>query len=259
MTATTSTRLALARIPLNPASRDVHRDVRDPGQMHRTVMNLIDREDGNPTARSDANLLHRLDLGPDGASLLVQATVPIHLDRLPDGYAQSAPAQRDATPVLDWIAAGRTVRYRIHANPVTTTRDPQLLHQEADRRAESAVKAGQTFAAAARLREEFLARAARQAAKRRGITLPVTSDTIAAWWTRTAETHGLHIDLVIDSPLPRITARRSDAPTVTLTAVALDGIATITNSDAVCTAVTNGIGKGRAYGLGLLSLAPHKE
>ncbi|MFJ3879131.1 type I-E CRISPR-associated protein Cas6/Cse3/CasE [Streptomyces sp. NPDC090077] len=253
----TTTCLTLARIRLNPASRDVHRDVRNPAEMHRTVMNLIDREDGNPTARRDASLLHRLEHGPDGATLLIQATTPLHPDRLPTGYALDA-AQRDATPVLDWITTGRTVRYRIHANPVTTTRDPQLLQQEADRRAEAAIKAGKTYAQATEIRDAFLDRAARQTAKRRGVRLPATTDTINAWWTRTAQTSGLHLDLVIDTPLPKISARR-EAGTITLTATAFDGIATITDPDALRTAVTCGIGQGQAYGLGLLSLAPHQQ
>ncbi|MFJ6940542.1 type I-E CRISPR-associated protein Cas6/Cse3/CasE [Streptomyces sp. NPDC101132] len=250
--------LTLARIRLNPASREVHRDVRNPADMHRTVMNLIDRQDGNPTARHDAGLLHRLEHTPDGASLLIQATVPLHLDRLPDTYALDA-AQRDATPVLAWITTGRTVRYRIHTNPVTTTRDPQLLTKEADRRAEAAIKAGKTYAQATQVRDAFLDRVARQAAKRRGITLPATPETITAWWTRTAQANGLHPDLVIDSPLPKIAARRHTHSTATLTPVAFDGIATITDPDAVRTALTSGIGKGLAYGLGLLSLAPHTQ
>ncbi|MFI8323820.1 type I-E CRISPR-associated protein Cas6/Cse3/CasE [Streptomyces sp. NPDC085529] len=248
--------LSIAQIQLNPASRVVHRDLADPGNMHRTVMNLIDRDRDNPTARRDANLLYRTERNPAGAALLVQATVPLHPDRLPDDYALTR-AQRDATPILHWITAGRTVRYRIHGNPDTCVRDPKALQDEADRRAESAVKAGKSYAEATKVRDEFLERVARNAAKRRGITLPATSDNINAWWTRTAEANGLRLELVIDSPLPRINATRSSGRAVTLGATAFDGIATITDPDAVRAAVTNGIGKGQAYGLGLLSLAPH--
>ncbi|MET8751353.1 type I-E CRISPR-associated protein Cas6/Cse3/CasE [Streptomyces sp. NPDC004667] len=255
---TTTTRITLARIGLNPTSREVHRDLANPAEMHRTTMNLIDREDGNPTARRDASLLHRIDHTPAGAHLLVQAAVPIYLDRLPDGYALTA-EQRDATPVLDWITEGRTVRYRINANPSTCVRDPEALQREADRRAESAVKAGKSYAEATRIREAFLALAAGNATKRRGVNLPATPENITAWWTRTATANGLRPELVIDTPLARINATTTGKPTVTLRATAFEGIATITNPDATRVAVTNGIGKGQAYGLGLLSLAPHHK
>ncbi|MFG2116684.1 type I-E CRISPR-associated protein Cas6/Cse3/CasE [Streptomyces sp. NPDC048718] len=255
MTTLTTTRLTLARIRLNPASRAAHRDLVNPAEMHRTTMNLIDREDGNPTARHDARLLHRVDRDPAGATLLLQATVPFHLDRLPDGYALTA-EQRDATPVLEWLTEGRTVQYRIHANPTTCLRDPAAIREEADRRAESAVKDGKTYAEATRIREAFLELAARQAAKRRGVTLPATKESIIAWWTRTATTNGLRPELITDIPLPRINATTSNTKPITLRATAFEGIATITDPEATRAAVTNGIGKGQAYGLGLLSLTP---
>ncbi|MFB6504235.1 type I-E CRISPR-associated protein Cas6/Cse3/CasE [Streptomyces sp. NPDC002466] len=254
----TTTQLTLARIRLNPASRAAHRDLVNPAEMHRTTMNLIDRENGNPTARHDAHLLHRIDRTPSGATLLLQATVPFHLDRLPDGYALAA-EQRDATPVLDWITEGRPVQYRIHANPTTCVRDPAAIQQEADRRAESAVKDGKTYAEATHIREAFLTLAARQAAKRRGVNLPATKENITTWWTRTATTHGLRPELITDTPLPRIDATNGNTKPITLRATAFEGIATIIDPEAARAAVTNGIGKGQAYGLGLLSLAPHNR
>lgn len=251
-----TTTLTLARLHLNPTHQDVHRDLADPTDMHRTVMNLIDTIDGNPRARADANLLYRIDRTPVHITLLIQTTSRLHLDRLPHNYATEA-AERDATPVLDWITEGRTVRYRIHANAHTTLRDPQSIEAEADRRAESAIRSGKNFAQAARIRDEFLTRAAHQAGKRRGIRIPLTTATATNWWTRTAHTHGLNPTFITTTPLTPLNPTRTNTPNIALRAYAYDGIATIANPDIARTALTHGIGQGRAYGLGLLSLASH--
>jgi CRISPR system Cascade subunit CasE len=49
---------------------------------------------------------------------------------------------------------------------------------------------------------------------------------------------------------------RTDRTRVTLTRVTYDGALEITNTDAFRTVLTEGIGRARAYGCGLITLAP---
>lgn len=97
----------IARIRLNPHSRDVQRDLRDATEMHRTMMRMVpDGLDDSP--RSQTGLLYRLDETDTTSTLLVQAN---HLDpaRLPARYGQAdikslpphvhSPAQRTGRPL----------------------------------------------------------------------------------------------------------------------------------------------------------------
>src|SRR5690606_3048584 len=63
---------ALARIRLNPHSRDVQRDLRDATQMHRTVMRMVPDNLGD-APRQQTGLLYRLEETDTSSTLLVQA------------------------------------------------------------------------------------------------------------------------------------------------------------------------------------------
>ncbi|MFE0104541.1 type I-E CRISPR-associated protein Cas6/Cse3/CasE [Streptomyces sp. NPDC059009] len=125
---------------------------------------------------------------------------------------------RDLAPLLHWITEGRLVRYRIDANPIKTVPVP-----------------GQ-----------------------RGKRVPVAGDEALAWWQRQAAKAGLASQLVLDLPQPDVLATRGEAKRIRLRAIRFEGVATVTDPDALRTAITSGIGQGRAYGLGLLSLAPYR-
>src|SRR5690606_31822147 len=85
---TAMTDLHLARIRLNPASRDVQRDLADAKQLHTTLMRLLPDRLG-PEPRRLANLLFRVETDQTGTTVLAQATHPLDPGRLPTGYGRS--------------------------------------------------------------------------------------------------------------------------------------------------------------------------
>jgi len=206
----------LARLALDPRHAAVRRDLADPVRLHQRVMSLL--PDGlGPQARQAAGVLFRQEDNRSGTSLLVQALLPFDFSRLPDGYAEVA--VRDLRPMLAALRGGKTVRYRIVAN--TTKR----VWQDDGRH-----KAGQV--------------------------VPLAGDDALRWWRRRAEAAGLdlrHADvLALDSARrpPQADSRMRHAMT------RFDGVAVIGDPDAVRGAILAGLGKGKSYGCGLLSLAP---
>ncbi|AQS65598.1 type I-E CRISPR-associated protein Cas6/Cse3/CasE [Streptomyces pactum] len=218
-TAATATTVHLARITLNPRSRDFHNDLRDHTALHRRISALFPDQAGT-SPRTAHNVLYRLEREPTGAKLLIQSTgITINRNALPASYTTADIDYRELNPLLDWATPGRIIRYRIDANPLKT---------------------------------EFVP-------GRRGRRVPLTGEAALTWWERKAAHAGLTPQLILDTPQPPVLATRGDKKRARLNVTRFDGIATITDTHALRQAITTGIGQGRAYGLGLLSIAPHRE
>lgn len=83
-----------------------------------------------------------------------------------------------------------------------------------------------------------------------------TVPEIEAWWQRTAEKHGFAVETVSASaPFPLFGRKSRSGMAVTITASDVTGVATITDADRAREAVLRGVGRARAYGCGLVSLA----
>lgn len=74
------------------------------------------------------------------------------------------------------------------------------------------------------------------------------------WWTDRAERHGLAIR-TISAVRASDAIGRQEGPSVRHAVTRFDGLAVVTDPDAVRAAVRAGIGRGKSYGCGLLSLA----
>ncbi|MET7888757.1 type I-E CRISPR-associated protein Cas6/Cse3/CasE [Streptomyces avermitilis] len=75
-----------------------------------------------------------------------------------------------------------------------------------------------------------------------------------AWWQRQTTTAGLHLTGPTETLRRPFLSPERPAPFCKFTQ--FDGTATITDPDLLATALSEGIGKGKAYGAGLLTLAP---
>ncbi|MFE8911078.1 type I-E CRISPR-associated protein Cas6/Cse3/CasE [Streptomyces globisporus] len=206
----------IARIRLNPHSRDVQRDLRDATEMHRTMMRMVpDGLDESP--RSQAGLLYRLDETDTTSTLLVQAN---HLDpaRLPARYGQAD--IKSLTPMFTALRKGLAVRYRIILNPAKRERLP--LEKKG----------------------------------KRGRIVPLSGADADQWWQRRAADAGLHVHILTPTNMPPIRSRRQDAAGMRHSLIRYDGTAAVTDPNALREAVLAGIGRGKPYGAGLLSLAP---
>ncbi|MGW1901682.1 type I-E CRISPR-associated protein Cas6/Cse3/CasE [Streptomyces hirsutus] len=221
----------LTRIRLNLRNAEVRRDLAHPGSLHKTIMLLVPEGLGDHP-RQTAGLLFRLEHATQHTppALLIQSRMPPDLTRLPRSYGRTE--TRDLTPLLTALTAGRHVRYRITANA-------SARRQRTD---------GDPFFDTD--------------TKPRHTDIPLHGDDALTWWQRKAAHAGLALHSAALTPMRRsrhpITRQHDDRqPDVFRHALTrFDGQATITDPDQLRHAVLRGIGRGKPYGAGLLSLAP---
>ncbi|MEU7340227.1 type I-E CRISPR-associated protein Cas6/Cse3/CasE [Streptomyces sp. NPDC007074] len=221
--------VTLTRIRLNRRSPHVRRDLNRPDSLHKTVMLLAPDHLGEHP-RQKAGLLFRLEEATRNTppTLLVQTHTPPDLTRLPAAYGTTE--TRDLTPLLQALTAGRHVRYRITANASVRRRVPD----------------GDPFFDT----------------KPRHHDIPLYGDDALGWWQRKSTEAGLTLNSTGTTPAsfhrPVTKKSHSDQAPEAFRHVLtrFDGHATITDPAQLHHALLTGIGRGKPYGAGLLSLAP---
>jgi CRISPR system Cascade subunit CasE len=213
----------LIQLVLNTRQRDVHRDLDDANRMHQRVMSLLPDNLGD-AARAATNTLYRLETTHAGARLLVQTSADtITFDRLPDGYIVST-GTVELTPLLNRLTAGMLIRYSITTNPIKNV-------------------------------------GGRKETGQRGKRVPLTDlDDIRTWWHNQAARAGLDITghpTIIDV-VRSITGAREGGPSARIRhhAATIEGTAAITDASLARDAILAGVGRGKPYGLGLLTAVP---
>lgn len=223
----------LHRLHLDTACTNTRRDLADPYQMHATLC----RGFSTPSRRCDTGeFLWRLE--PEGMHerhprLLVQSR------RLPDwsrievhGWMTHAdpPLPLDERLHLDSLSSGDAFRFRLRGNPSTT-----------------------------------------RAGKRQGC---LRQDDQQAWLLRKGIQHGFHLSqpaIACDSSEKHTTVdvqisqaimlrgRQHAGNVVRVFSVLFDGILRVTDPSLFIDALRTGIGHGKCFGLGLLSVAPLRK
>lgn len=233
----------LSRIVLNGNSRDVWRDVANPRDLHRTISGgfpPIQNADGvspeeKRTPRNAYRLLHRLDRKDGLAVLYIQSSIRPNWENLRRDYAQ----QIDSKPVHDQYAAitnGMKLVFRLQANPTK--------------------RAGKNDIGHAKFRDE---------GKRRRIDIRTEEGRIK-WLERKGGECGFRLTRIsvsdqianVDAGMrPSFKFRHTgQSKDVTLGSAVFEGVLEVTDADAFRHALANGIGSGKAYGFGLMSVAP---
>lgn len=225
------TSLYLSRIQADLHNRQARTDLGDLQATHRTVTSLFAGED--ELLPNDLQLLWRRDESTRAASttILIQSTIPPNLTRLPHDYypADTPPATRDLAPLLDTFSSGKTFAFRLLAN-VTRKIDTKT---------------------------------AADGTKRNGRRVPLRQpDQQLLWLQRKAADAGftiphnsLGVPDVVSVPQTRAHGRRRTG-TITIETVRFDGRLTIDDPALFREALISGVGPAKAYGCGLLSLAP---
>lgn len=220
------THIYLSQLILNPASRMVQNELSNPYEMHRTLLQAFD------TNRADANVLHRLNADPYSGTLtlLVQSTQKPDWEQVTkkgqNGYLKAPPAAKELNLTLK---EGQFFRFRIVANP-SVKRDAKrhALYKEEDQ-----IKWLRTKAiGSAELKRpgngfELIDVNVRKLGNQTGWVKPKSNGT---------NKQGKH--------------------KLTFQAIQFDGLLKVTDPDTFSLALTNGIGPSKAFGCGLLSLAP---
>lgn len=220
----------LSLMQLNPRSPSVQWDLKDVQRLHCTIMkafpNVMDPE---VKARVYYNVLYRLEYDRNaGWQVYVQSAIPPDWSNLPDDYlllpaGVPNPRIKRVDNVYDSIKAGRRLRFRLKANPtkkVDTKTSPDGI-------------------------------------KRNGRRVPLRSaEEQIHWLIRKADQCGFALQQVVIAASGSAQVVKSNKSNLTFQGVTYEGMLEVTDSKEFGNALRNGIGPGKAYGFGLLSVAP---
>lgn len=216
----------LTHMPLNPQRRSTRELVASPQKMHAAVLSCF-----VPGSASSERVLWRLDhLEPHRLDLYVVSPLEPSMESMVEQAAWPAqPVWRtaDYTTFLSRLEPGQNWIFRLRANPIKNVR---AMPEHRGRRVPLARTEDQLAWLASR-------------GSRMGFRLGEGS-------------HGTNAR-VIEQSTARF-SRNSDGHqrTVTLGTAAFEGVLEITDAEALSSALTAGIGAGKGYGCGLMTLAP---
>lgn len=224
----------LSRVQLDIQNHRVRRDLADLHEMHRTVMSCLPPDLGE-SARAGGGVLWRLERPVSGRQpvLLVQSALPPDWSRLPVGYSVDRDeGVRSLEPLLGILRPGLRFRFRLCANPT----------------------------------RKIDTKSGPDGKRRHGRRVPVRGDDgCLAWLIRKAAQAGFSVGGSVEEASRAVVVRQlgdargrrgGDERPITLRAVQFDGVLTVHDPELLRAALDTGVGPGRAFGCGLLSLAP---
>ena len=232
----TPPRLTLSRLLLDPRHPDVQRDLASPYELHRTLSRAFPDTEG-PHRQSHGVLFRVEDPTPRGVPILVQSTTAPDWRHLPDGYTRADGPK----PFEPEFVEGQRLRFRLVANPVRRVAAEGKKHP-----------------------------------RREPLVHPLPDpdsgrpDGYLPWLLRQADRHGFALPTVDGEHGPeaqvlhlpfRTAPRRANGEPIPKACVShfgvrFDGTLTVTDPDALRSALHDGVGPAKAFGFGLLSLAP---
>lgn len=220
----------LHRLTLDPRHRATIQTQRDAGYAHQLVMGLLP-DDLGLHPRESTKTLFRVEVRDRTITLWLSTLASIELGQAPPGWI-TGHACRDLAPLLAALRPGRTVRYRVDVNATRVHNVERPGH-----------------------------------ARPRSTRIPVPPGELESWWTGRLARAGLSPLMRTDTEgnevpigamvtrLPSLGGKASTGDRLVHAATSIDGSGLITNPDTFRLAVTDGIGRGKAYGLGLLTIA----
>lgn len=262
----------LSRIRINPLRAESRRLLANPRAMRGAVMG------GIPDAPQGDRVLWRLDAdNPRRPHLFVLTSAKPDWTHIvekagwPDADGEHA-AVRDYAPLLDQIAVGREFAFRLTASPVQNTAAPMsptptqaarlAAAADSDSKRVRGFRLGHSTASAQL--NWFLTRTARWGfdvpTARTDAPAPGLADSRTAGDARSAEDEdgaaGPARDIRITASRRHSFVKNGKGPRVTIQSATFEGRLQVTDPAAFVTRLLEGIGPSKAYGCGLLTLAP---
>lgn len=248
----------LTKMILNPRSNRVRSEVGNPQELHRTISNgfpAVENAADLPkherkTPRNEYNILHRLDIDRrrGRAFLLVQSEYKPDWSFLPPDYADELETKAVGERYRA-IENGMRLIFRLQANP-----SKRIANRDTEA-------------------HERFKKNPNNPRTRKRVELRTDKER-TEWLVRQGESLGFQIARLKIEPAVRnvISAREEKISfekrengaadkkhKVTYGSVVFEGVLTVSDADKFREALANGIGQGKAYGFGLLSVAPVKE
>ena len=238
----------LSRIYLNPARRRARKLLTDPQTMHAAVLA------GLPTQPVEDRVLWRLDApSPLRPALFVLTRTPPSWEHLveqagwpsADDPADPQVVVRDYQPLLDRLSVGDEYAFRLTANPVQSSKRPQVLTP-----AQKAHSDGVALSRSVRLGHRTVSTQLgwlTSRARRWGFEIPVASSSDAV---------GEPVpDLALTARARTSFSRRNTPGRVVMQVVTYEGRLRVAEPQLLRQAMVNGLGPAKAYGCGLMTLA----
>jgi len=222
----------LSLLRLEPRRRDVQHDLGNCYDMHRRVLSAFPDQSATIHAREQFGVLYRVEQGNDNVRVLVQSLHVPDWSRLPAGYVAHAVAVKSVREAYESIRNGMELLFRLRANPVKRISDRNVTQDE------------------------------RWRGKR--VELRREEDQLD-WLQRKGEAAGFRLVAVRTHPNVADVRLRDVAGTVvgisgarrlTFASVLFDGRLRVADADLFRQALEAGIGSAKAFGFGLLSVAP---
>lgn len=223
--------MRLSRLALNPRSRVVARCVGDIYRLHQQVMVGFGEVTETEAARAALGVLHRLEMDPRRGRIMlyVQSRDAPDWSILPSGFlvegseTEPNPAVRSLAPMIEQVRRDLVMTFRLRGNAteknfVTTADKPGKVN-------------GQRF--------------------------PVQDRR--AWLIRKGEQHGFALEErdmdVRVTPEAAVSGMRPETGSLTLEGALYEGLLKVVEVERFRAALAGGIGPGKAFGFGLLSVA----
>jgi CRISPR system Cascade subunit CasE len=232
----------LSKIWLNPLRTGAQRLLRNPQAMHAAVLGGLSHQ---PVTE---RVLWRLEHdGPYRAAVLVLTESTPSWEHLVEqaGWPSSADPQqlvRSYKPLLDRIVQGREFAFRLRANPVTATRHPQHPSAAQRRRLDGTP------------RPRGVCVPQRTAAQQ----LNWLGEHLERWGFENVTNSADLIDVRLVAQQRLVFTKKTDGARrqVTIETATFDGRLRIADVDLAKASLLSGVGRARAYGCGLITLAP---
>jgi CRISPR system Cascade subunit CasE len=232
----------VSQLVLNPQNAAAQRDLADCHALHCTILKAFPHSQ-NAGARERFKVLYRVenDSGDDGTLMLVQSECRPDWSELPPAYLAALnsefenPACKSLDSAYDRLRSGLILQFRLRANPTRKICTKSGPHGE----------------------------------KRNGKRVRLrTDDELLSWLKHKGDVGGFELVNVRsnpDVPNTRIAleaqsrGKRSATGTLTFDAVLFEGELRITDRIHFRETLKSGVGSGKAYGFGLLSVAPTRS
>lgn len=219
--------LWLTRIRPAPTSSEAARDLAGSGQgirLHKRLLQMFPDDVPGASARKEFGVLFRVEDADRGLGpyILMQSQAKPDPGRLPGRYGTVETRSLDT--LLGEVGKGAWVHYRCVANPV---RKPS-----------------------AKTRELYGLKP----------VVPLNGSAAVEWWERQAASSGLEPQKIQAHPLDAVTGSRGTSGEAARQRVhhartRFDGTARVTDPALLRERLAAGIGRGKAYGCGLLTIA----
>lgn len=257
----------LSRLTLDPRHRDTRRWLSDCHQLHRTIMSAFPHT-ADEAARAEFGVLFRVETGSQDNRIRVY----VQSSREPRWALEtsavvSVEGPKDIVAFDGLIVAGKRFRFRLRANPTRRVHQralegPDFSRLNANGHWRPAEEVPDSdWNGVVRRRHTERPEATGKRVEIRG------EEERLGWLQRQGEHHGFRLTRVslVDRPVPATRAdpagailgrQRSAGRDLTFGMAMFEGELEVVDAGLLRKALAEGIGPGKAFGCGLLSLAP---